>query len=286
LNNKSKIQVFNNIITFYNKQCNCSLSSVINKIYIKNEITKLSKYDKLEKYINYIKLKRNNKNNKYDDKCSTTLTEKKSMIYNETQIDNILNNIVHYECKLPTFNLKECINWALTKPEKIIKQNGMTNAQQLKEQQEKEKNWGNKMIGQTTNGQWTTLLGENLVYEILRLRGENPMAVKSKNGFKPDWETDEYMYEVKTSNWCVSGTAGEKVYGTFIKYQDIPELYGKPLRIICVANQEYEFTNKQPVYFGNNVTKKTKDALELARSWGIEYMPFSELVSTINLTQL
>ena len=30
------------------------------------------------------------------------------------------------------------------------------------------------MIGQKNNGQWTTLLGEHLVRDILELRGENP----------------------------------------------------------------------------------------------------------------
>ena len=89
------------------------------------------------------------------------------------------------------------------------------------------------------------------------------------------------MYEVKTSNWWVSGTAGEKVYGTFIKYQNIPELYGKPLRIVCVAYQEEELLNGKTKYFGENITEKTKQILELASSWGIEYIQFSDLVSSI-----
>ncbi len=89
------------------------------------------------------------------------------------------------------------------------------------------------------------------------------------------------MYEVKTSNWWVSGTAGEKVYGTFIKYQNIPELYGKPLRIVCVANQEEELTTGKTKYFGENITKKTQQVLDLASSWGIEYVRFSDLVSPL-----
>ena len=86
------------------------------------------------------------------------------------------------------------------------------------------------------------------------------------------------MYEVKTSNWWVNGTAGEKVYGTFIKYQNISDLYGKPLRIVCVANQEEELTNGKTKYFGENITKKTQQLLDLASSWGIEYVRFSDLV--------
>ena len=134
------------------------------------------------------------------------------------------------------------------------------------------------MIGQSNNGQWTTLLGEGLVRDILELRGENPRKPERKGGFEPDWETDDYMYEVKTSNWWVAGTAGEKVLGTWIKYQDIPSLYGKPLKIVCVANQEYELEYGKVKYFGDNVSEKTKKILELARTWEIEYMKFSDLI--------
>jgi len=113
------------------------------------------------------------------------------------------------------------------------------------------------------------------------LRGENPRKPEHKGGFNPDWETDEYIYEVKTSNWWVSGTAGEKVLGTFIKYQKIPKLYGKPLKIVCIANQEEELTNGKINYFGENITEETQQVLELARSWNIEYVKFSDLVFSV-----
>lgn len=183
-------------------------------------------------------------------------------------------------------NLEKRIRWATdnltTGPKKFTKTPEMTIGAQKKKAEKEEKEWGNSMIGQTNNGQWTTLLGERLVFDVLKLRGENPRKVESKSGFKPDWETDNYIYEVKTSNWWVTGTAGEKVLGTWIKYQDIPEIYGKPLRIVCVANQEYELENGKIKYFGEGVTKKTKQALELAKSWGIEYIRFSDLVAKIN----
>ena len=174
--------------------------------------------------------------------------------------------------------LKQRVEWALKKPDNVVKMEGITKKQQKENFKNEEKKWGNEMIGQKNNGQWTTLLGEHLVRDILELRGENPRKPVSKGGFQPDRETDEYMCEVKTSNWWVDGTAGEKVYGTFIKYQDIPELYGKPLKIVCVANQEEELTNGKTKYFGENITKKTQDVLDLARSWNIEYVKFSDLV--------
>ena len=175
--------------------------------------------------------------------------------------------------------LKERIIWALNKPPSVVKKPGITMALQKEKCKNNEKEWGNRMIGQTNNGQWTTLLGEKLVYDVLELRGENPIKVKRKGGFEPDWETDEYMYEVKTSNWWVTGTAGEKVLATWIKYSDIPELYGKPLRIVCVANQEYELEYGKVRYFGENIPLKMKQVLKLAKSWDIEYTRFSDLVS-------
>lgn len=173
--------------------------------------------------------------------------------------------------------LEEIISWAINSP--YNKNNCVAKIKKVK--QLEEKTWGNQMIKDEDNGQWTTKLGENLVFDILNILGENPRKVPIKCGFKPDWETDEYIYEVKTSNWWVAGTAGEKVLGTWIKYQDIPEIYGKPLRIVCVAKQEHELTHGKTPFFGPNVSKKTTDILNLAKTWGIEYMTFSELVSKI-----
>lgn len=183
-------------------------------------------------------------------------------------------------------NLTQRINWAITKPDSVIKTHDKTISSQKKDLERLEREWGNTMINQTNNGQWTTLLGEQLVYDVLKMKGENPRKVERKGGFEPDWETDNYIYEVKTSNWWVSGTAGEKVLGTWIKYQDIPELYGKPLRIVCVANQEYELEHGKVKYFGEAVTEKTKQLLQLASQWGIEYIRFSDLISgDFNYTQ-
>ena len=174
--------------------------------------------------------------------------------------------------------LKEQIAWATTAPPKVVKQKGTTVAKQKKLKQQEEKEWGNKMIGQVGNGQWTTLLGEYLVRDILAAKGERVWRPEKRGGFQPDWESDNYIYEVKTSNWCVDGTAGEKVLGTWIKYQDIPELYGKPLRIICVARQEHELEFGKVKYFGDEVTEKTRSLLALASAWQIEYVRFSDLV--------
>jgi hypothetical protein len=210
------------------------------------------------------------------------VTIKKKLIIEEDvlTVDSVTTQIINKGTGAGGSNttLKERVEWALKKPDDVVKKEGITKKQQKENLKNEEKKWGNEMIGQKNNGQWTTLLGEHLVRDILELRGENPRKPLRKGGFQPDWETDEYIYEVKTSNWWVDGTAGEKVYGTFIKYQNISESYGKPLKIVCVANQEEELTNGKTKYFGENITKKTQDVLDLAKSWNIEYVKFSDLV--------
>lgn len=179
---------------------------------------------------------------------------------------------------------RQQVVWAITPPPKISKKNKKNNTtveKQKLQAKENEKKWGNKMIGQQANSQWTTLLGEKLVHHILSILKENPTKVDKKDGLQPDRITNTRVIEVKTRNWYTDGTAGEKVLGTWMKYQDIPELYGKRLDIVCVAFQEYELQYGKFKFFGNGVSSKTKQALDLAKEWDIRYIRFSDLISPL-----
>ena len=159
-----------------------------------------------------------------------------------------------------------------------VKRTEQHTVRQIREAANKaETQWGNAMIGQENNNNWTTKLGEGLVHDALVLRGENPRKPAEIGGYKPDWETDKFIYEVKTRNWTTTGTAGEKVFGTMYKYSDIPELYGKPLRIVCVAYQEWELSNCNTRLFGE-VSPQKKRFIDLAAEMEITYMKFSDLV--------
>jgi len=144
-----------------------------------------------------------------------------------------------------------------------------------------EKEWGNKIIGSENNGNWTTKLGEGIVRDIFKIKGLNPRRPLTKNGYNPDWETDDAIWEVKTRNWWTTGTAGEKVLGTMYKYSDIPTIYHKPLKIVCVAYQEYELTHGNTRIFGD-VSENKKKFLELAKSMNIEYVRFSDLIQGLD----
>ena len=159
--------------------------------------------------------------------------------------------------------------------------NGMPCTTKIPNINKLEKLWGNRMINQSGNNQWTTLLGEGLVKQTLERRGINTWKPKRINKYSPDLETEDAIIEVKTRNWTTSGTAGEKVFGVPYKYSDIPRLYNKPLKIVCVAFQEYELTHGNSNVFGDEVSDEKKYLLQVWKSMGIEFVKFSDMVTIV-----
>lgn len=143
-----------------------------------------------------------------------------------------------------------------------------------------EKEWGINIISKNTN-QWTTNLGENLVKEVFENKGYKIWKPVINKGNRPDWETNDYIIEVKTRNWTTTGTAGEKVLGCPLKYAEIPRLYNKPLLIICVAYQEWElkYSSDNMKIFGK-VSSEKKRILNLFKELNIRYIPFTSLVKS------
>lgn len=157
---------------------------------------------------------------------------------------------------------------------------------QTKEHNEIEKEWGNQMIGQENNGQWTTNLGEHYIYQILKELGKNPRRPEIKEHYRPDIETDDAIYEIKTRNYTTSGTAGEKVYGVPYKYAEVPNLYNKPLKIVCVGYQERELTTGHTPIFGNvrNVHEKMLEFYK--NELNIEFVRASDLIKEVSEQRL
>ena len=147
-----------------------------------------------------------------------------------------------------------------------------------------EKTWGNNIIGNDETKQikqWTTKLGENFVAKILSNSGYTVNRPIKKECYKPDWEIEEAIIEVKTRNWTTPGTAGEKVLGSPYKYAAIPRLYGKPLKIICVAYQEYELTYGNTKVFGEykDIHIEQKKMLDIWKGMDIEFVKFSDIIN-------
>lgn len=150
---------------------------------------------------------------------------------------------------------------------------------------ETEKAWGLEVSNKETS-QWTTKIGEQMVYDVLKLQNKNPKRAnrntKSINGTRlcPDWETDDALYECKTRTYYTPGTAGEKILGTPWKYMECFEIYKKPLYIVCLAFQEKEAKEKFKLF--DTTCHIKKKLLEFYYTEGkIKYIPFTEMLQEL-----
>lgn len=142
--------------------------------------------------------------------------------------------------------------------------------------------FGNRMLKKYFNykkniKQWTTRLGEGIVKALLEQKNHKVSRPFKKNGNVPDWETDEFIFEVKTRNYSTVGTAGEKILGVPYKYADVPKDYKKPLKIVLVAYQEYEAINKFKL-FDNNLSKNKKQQIKLWKEQNITFVKCTDLI--------
>jgi DNA adenine methylase len=256
-----------------------SNTTLINKLYKHFIIIPLS----VGRHINnYIKINSDEKEKK----------EKKEKKENEVIILNftldtdhnpkIINQ--HYfdskEEKKETFEkydlLEECKDW-------LLGQNIWNHQNQSdKKMAIYEKEWSKKLFHKYNmkwSIQWTTILGEKLTFLQLEKIGLHPKKPKKIKSYKPDIETDDFIWEVKTRTWSITGTAGEKVAGVPFKYSDIPILYGKPLKIILLAYQEYEAVHKMLLFCDIENSRKKK-YLDIWKEDGIEFVRFSDLLKT------
>lgn len=155
-----------------------------------------------------------------------------------------------------------------------------------------EKQWGNEKLKmycgtQKNTNQWTTKLGEKIIEHILIRRGMNPRKIKKKKingiGYKPDIETKEAIWEIKTRNYSTPGTAGEKIFGTIWKYSSIPKIFKKPLIIVLLAYQEEEAIKKFKI-FDNNLPPERKIFIQMMQNIGIYFMKATDLLNKKTFT--
>ena len=166
-------------------------------------------------------------------------------------------------------------------------------AEKLKPYSDKERQWWNKMIWSKNNKQWTTKLCELSVKELLihmwyknLKKARTIKSTTSSKKYNPDWECDNFVWEVKWRSWTTPWTAWEKILWTPLKYSEIPRLYWKPLRIVCVWYQEWE--GKNWFACGNLInpserwTEELRKMLVLFNKLDIEYFWFTDLLEKLN----
>lgn len=126
--------------------------------------------------------------------------------------------------------------------------------------------------------QWTGLFGQYVCEELYILLGKIVSKPVRKEHFEPDLEIDDAIIEAKTQTYFTTGTAGEKILGCPFKYAEVPGLYGKPLKIVCMGAAEQLCRTQYGNLFGEKTSKQKKEFLNFFKEKGIEYIGASDLL--------
>ena len=178
---------------------------------------------------------------------------------------------------------KEVIQWLfgdLSFLPAIEKKNKTTDEKKLKELEDQ---WGRAVMkGRRPNlslhKQWTNKFGEYLTEEIYTLLGKKVTKPQKMEKFQPDYEVDDAIIEAKAETYYTSGTAGEKILGVPFKYADVPRLYGKPLKIMCLGGAEKACKEEYKNLSRVECSPEKQKFLDFYRENGIEYIGASDIL--------
>jgi hypothetical protein len=129
--------------------------------------------------------------------------------------------------------------------------------------------------------QWTNKFGEIICEELYMLLGKTVTKPEKKDHYQPDLETEDYIIEAKAQTFFTSGTAGEKILGCPFKYSEIPELYGKPLKIVCMGGAEKVCRESYGNLPGTKCTAQKKKFLDFFRENNIEFIAASDILLSL-----
>jgi hypothetical protein len=129
--------------------------------------------------------------------------------------------------------------------------------------------------------QWTNKFGEIICEELYMLLGKTVTKPEKKDHYQPDLETEDYIIEAKAQTFFTSGTAGEKILGCPFKYSEIPELYGKPLKIVCMGGAEKVCRESYGNLPGTKCTAQKKKFLDFFGENNIEFIAASDILLSL-----
>lgn len=129
--------------------------------------------------------------------------------------------------------------------------------------------------------QWTNKFGEHLCEEILMLCGKTVSKPENKDHYLPDCEVNDAMWEAKAGTFYTTGTGHEKILGVPFKYADVPVLYSKPLKIMCIGGAEKICREQYGNLDGRKCTPQKKLFLEFFKANQIEYVGATELLLSL-----
>jgi hypothetical protein len=183
---------------------------------------------------------------------------------------------------------KEVVQWLfgdLSFLPEIEKKNKTTDDAKYKVLEDK---WGQEILrirrpDLKLDKQWTNKFGEHICEEIYFLLGKAVSKPVKKENYQPDSEVDDAILEAKAGTFYTGGTAGEKILGCPFKYAEIPDLYGKPLKIVCMGGAEKVCRESYGNLPGKKCSLQKKKFLDFFRENRIEYIGASDILRSLSL---
>ena len=222
------------------------------------------------------------------DQSETNINNSKPIkLIIEDDIDKIHNDIcLNPDPRIVLLKEKEVIQWLfgdLSFLPEIEKKNKTADKATLKVLEDK---WGQNILKKRRpdlklDKQWTNKFGEHMCEEICIIKGKEYNKPINKNHYEPDLEIDEYIIEAKTQTFYTEGTAGEKILGCPFKYAEVPSLYSKPLKIICIGGAENICRYKYGNLPGPNCSIEKKRFLDFYKDNGIEYVGVTDILKEL-----
>lgn len=130
--------------------------------------------------------------------------------------------------------------------------------------------------------QWTNKFGEHICEELYMLQGMSVSKPVKKENYQPDSEIDDAILEAKAGTFFTAGTAGEKILGCPFKYAEIPDLYGKPLKIVCIGGAEKACRENYGNLPGTRCSTQKKRFIDFFRENRIEYIGASDVLKSLS----
>ena len=204
-----------------------------------------------------------------------------------SHIEKVCNYIASYaNPNIVLLRNKEVIQWLfgdLSFLPAIEKKNKKADDEKYKAYED---TWGQNMLKTRRpdlklDKQWTNKFGEHLAEEIYTLQGKTVSKPVKKNHYQPDSEVEDAIVEAKAQTFYTSGTAGEKILGCPFKYAEIPDLYGKPLKILCMGGAEKVCKESYGNLPGAKCSPQKMKFLDFFRENRIEYVGASDILMSL-----
>jgi hypothetical protein len=204
-----------------------------------------------------------------------------------TLIDQIHNKILELSNeKIILLKNKEVIQWIFGDLSFLPIIETKSKTKSFNDLKKLEDIWGQTILKQRRpdlklDGQWTNKFGEHLCEELYLLYNIPINKPPKKLNYQPDFETPSEIIEVKAQTYYTSGTAGEKILGVPFKYAEIPTLYSKPLKILCIGNAEKISRENYGNLPGTKCCPEKKIFIDFFKSQQIEYIPATDILKKL-----